>query len=352
MGLEAASFLNDLVTTNPVGGVDTKAFGDDHLRLIKSVLKATFPLAIGARKFRDDTASAADTLSWTLFRNRNGVANDLLASYVISGNDNAGNETVAMRLQARWDDSANGSEDTSILMKSMVGGVETVIAEMNNLRPISFTTFTANGTWNRPLGCRRVMFEGVAGGAAGGGVIGAAGTTAGAGGGGGPGRYGFTPMLDATLFATAAIVIGLGGVGVSGGVGGNGGNTTVTANAVVYTWNGGFGGSAITMNGSQNQIALGGGSGGSTNLLTGGGGSIGGRGLSCGPDTTAVSGEGGSTPFGMGGYHAIRTVGGNIPGIIGNNFGGGGSGAAGCAIAGNTAGGNGAPGQIKAWEFY
>lgn len=43
MGLEAASYVDDLVTTNPVGASDTKAQGDDHLRLIKTVLKATFP---------------------------------------------------------------------------------------------------------------------------------------------------------------------------------------------------------------------------------------------------------------------------------------------------------------------
>ena len=43
MGLESATYLNDLVTTNPDGAVDAKAQGDDHLRLIKSTLKATFP---------------------------------------------------------------------------------------------------------------------------------------------------------------------------------------------------------------------------------------------------------------------------------------------------------------------
>ena len=42
MGLESATFISDLVNTNPLG-TDAKAQGDDHLRLIKSVLQNTFP---------------------------------------------------------------------------------------------------------------------------------------------------------------------------------------------------------------------------------------------------------------------------------------------------------------------
>jgi hypothetical protein len=42
MALESASFVSDLVSTNPTGS-DPKAQGDDHVRLIKAVLKATLP---------------------------------------------------------------------------------------------------------------------------------------------------------------------------------------------------------------------------------------------------------------------------------------------------------------------
>lgn len=41
MGLETGNYIGDLVTTNPLV-TDQKQFGDDHLRLIKSVLKKTF----------------------------------------------------------------------------------------------------------------------------------------------------------------------------------------------------------------------------------------------------------------------------------------------------------------------
>jgi hypothetical protein len=42
MSLETGTFIQDLVSTNPPG-TDKKKQGDDHLRLIKSVLRSTFP---------------------------------------------------------------------------------------------------------------------------------------------------------------------------------------------------------------------------------------------------------------------------------------------------------------------
>jgi len=48
MALEVGTYISDLVITNPVGATDTKAQGDDHIRLIKAALKATFPNITGA----------------------------------------------------------------------------------------------------------------------------------------------------------------------------------------------------------------------------------------------------------------------------------------------------------------
>lgn len=42
MGLETATYITDLVSNNPLG-TDSKAQGDNHIRLLKSVLKAQFP---------------------------------------------------------------------------------------------------------------------------------------------------------------------------------------------------------------------------------------------------------------------------------------------------------------------
>jgi hypothetical protein len=47
MGIEAATYLNQLVATNPTG-LDAKSEGDNHIRLLKSVLQATFPNISGA----------------------------------------------------------------------------------------------------------------------------------------------------------------------------------------------------------------------------------------------------------------------------------------------------------------
>lgn len=43
MGIEVATFISELVVTNPVGAVDDYATADDHLRLIKAVLQGQFP---------------------------------------------------------------------------------------------------------------------------------------------------------------------------------------------------------------------------------------------------------------------------------------------------------------------
>lgn len=47
MPIESATYISDLVSTNPTGA-DSRATADDHLRLIKSAIKTTFPNVSGA----------------------------------------------------------------------------------------------------------------------------------------------------------------------------------------------------------------------------------------------------------------------------------------------------------------
>jgi hypothetical protein len=47
MALESATYISDLVSTNPTSS-DNLSQGDDHLRLLKSAIKATFPNVSGA----------------------------------------------------------------------------------------------------------------------------------------------------------------------------------------------------------------------------------------------------------------------------------------------------------------
>jgi len=47
MGLEATTYINGLIVTNPLG-TDDRSQGDDHIRVLKSSLKNTFPFLTGA----------------------------------------------------------------------------------------------------------------------------------------------------------------------------------------------------------------------------------------------------------------------------------------------------------------
>lgn len=85
MALESATYVSDLVTTNPIGGSDKKSQGDDHLRLIKSVLQATFPDASRAFTFGAWMEMNSNVLAKTA--NYSQVAGDKgkLISYDCSG---------------------------------------------------------------------------------------------------------------------------------------------------------------------------------------------------------------------------------------------------------------------------
>lgn len=56
MALETGTYISDLVATNPTAS-DPVAQGDDHLRLLKSTIKATFPNVNGAVSATDEQLS-------------------------------------------------------------------------------------------------------------------------------------------------------------------------------------------------------------------------------------------------------------------------------------------------------
>lgn len=365
MGLEAASFVNDLNTANPVGAVDQKSAGDDHLRLLKTVLKATFPLAIAARKFRDDDAGAADTLAWTLYRkSATPAVNDLLGSYVISGDSSTGVERIYARLQAQILDPVNTSEDSAWLMKAMVAGAETLLGTFAGTginfafpligagKPMTHQVFTANGTWNRPAGCRFVFLEATGSGGDGGGVDGqGAGTGAGAGG-GGSGAQGFSSIINVAAIASSTITIGAIGTGGSIGNGATGASTIWADGTNTLTWAGGEGG-----RGTNSQptftVLRGGANGAGTNVVAGG--VRGQHGIGYGSPSVngnSVGGGGGSGNYGIGGAGAAPSSGDFAAGGDGFGFGSGGGGGASNGTSNNGAGGGGAGGWLKAWELY
>jgi hypothetical protein len=66
MPVESATYLNSLVVTNPLAG-DPRSEGDDHFRLMKSVLKATFPGRTAAQylEWCGQAGGTADALTLT-----------------------------------------------------------------------------------------------------------------------------------------------------------------------------------------------------------------------------------------------------------------------------------------------
>lgn len=60
MALESATYIDELVASNPTSG-DSAAQGDDHIRMLKAVLKATFPNLDGAMTATQDQLNAIVT---------------------------------------------------------------------------------------------------------------------------------------------------------------------------------------------------------------------------------------------------------------------------------------------------
>lgn len=127
MALEAMNFIADFNVANPVGGTDQKAQGDDHIRGIKNAVKASLPGMTAARTMEDTTAGAAAVLFWKLYRKIVGVNGNLLSQIDFDGQDAAGNQTTFLRILARIDDAANGSEDSSALLQLQLAGVLTTM---------------------------------------------------------------------------------------------------------------------------------------------------------------------------------------------------------------------------------
>ena len=70
MSLETGTYISDLDASNPPGA-DPRSQGDDHLRLVKSVAKATFPNASKAFRFPTTAAEASGTVNVTFPTDQN-----------------------------------------------------------------------------------------------------------------------------------------------------------------------------------------------------------------------------------------------------------------------------------------
>lgn len=128
MGLEVGTYVNDLVTSNPIGASDAKGQGDDHLRLIKAVLKNTFPGAIGAYTFQSTDPGALEGPTWILDRfSASPAAADLIGGVIFRGRDSAAATIDYCNIVGRITDPNAGTTDSQIGLQIRVAGALTEI---------------------------------------------------------------------------------------------------------------------------------------------------------------------------------------------------------------------------------
>lgn len=111
MALESGSYINSLVVTNPTGS-DNISQGDDHIRLLKNTIKATFPNIAGA-------VSGTHTAINSAVTEANDATNANTASKIVkrdgSGNFSAGTITAAL--------TGNASTASALQTARTIGGV-------------------------------------------------------------------------------------------------------------------------------------------------------------------------------------------------------------------------------------
>lgn len=121
MALETATYIDGLVITNPTGA-DAKNTADDHLRLIKSTVKATFPNVTGAitpthteLNYVDGVTSAIQTQIDTKGAH---------AGQVWTGTHNFTGATLTYTTQSQGDNSTKGATtsyvDTGLALKGNI----------------------------------------------------------------------------------------------------------------------------------------------------------------------------------------------------------------------------------------
>jgi hypothetical protein len=244
---------------------------------------------------------------------------------------------------------ANATATTNVTPDGLKVGATTTVntagffgngAGLTSLAPTTPTwqVFTANGTWTKPTGCRKIKVVCTGAGGGGGGAAGSSvGGTVGGGGGGGGGTA--IKYVDVTSISSQTVTIGLAGTAgaATGGTGGTGATSTFGAQCSAA---GGVGGTGAASQGAKGGGAGGAGSSGDLNVT----GSTGGA----SPGNSAeMAGPGGDSFWGSGA--GIPT--GSAVGVTATSYGGGGSGAFDSGTT-NRAGGAGFAGVITVEEFY
>ena len=117
MALESTTYINGLVATNPAG-TDARSQGDDHIRMVKSSVKATFPNITGAITPTHTELNYVDGVTSALQTQMDTKAP--LASPTFTGNpvvptQASGNNTTRAASTAFVEDAVNGLGTSSAL---------------------------------------------------------------------------------------------------------------------------------------------------------------------------------------------------------------------------------------------
>lgn len=157
MGLETGTYISDLVSTNPLGS-DAKSTADDHLRLIKSCVKATFPNVSGAVTPTHTELNYVDGVTSAIQTQLD--AKGAHAGQTWTGTQNFTGATITFTTQSANDNSTKGATtsyvDTGLALKGNVSAqtwtgthtfsgacVVPTMAAGNNSTNAASTAFTA-----------------------------------------------------------------------------------------------------------------------------------------------------------------------------------------------------------------
>lgn len=94
MGLESATYISGLNASNPVTS-DQKTEGDDHIRLLKSTLLATFPNVTGAVTPTHTQLNSYGSVILKSSTGETAAAADIGKCYVTTGNITVPNSTFS-----------------------------------------------------------------------------------------------------------------------------------------------------------------------------------------------------------------------------------------------------------------
>lgn len=152
MALETGDYIDDLVQTNPVGSTDTKSTLDDHIRLIKKVLKQTFPSLTGPMTCTQAELNVLDGYTGTA------ADIEILSGIIAAGVTNADIDLLAGL-------AAGGLTNTELsYINTLASNAQTQIDSKGDFSPATddraSQAVSASGTWVIPAGWHALSFDG------------------------------------------------------------------------------------------------------------------------------------------------------------------------------------------------